>query len=179
MLVCSEWVVKLLTELQVWTRLLRVRKTEVKHSQRLLKLHQQKSHGKWLQTFLAFVWNSVVKGQTELCWKRKYLKLLLVLGPTGDGRHGAIVSTKQQTVDQVSFRLSNGFLIQWHLLWFQLIIYFILFTNSPSYFVDFILEKDTIKQKVEQRNKKVKIDITVIDNSIIIKHTFFLPAVPQ
>lgn len=42
--------------------------------------------------------------------KKKYLKLLLVLGSTGDGRHGAIVSTKQQTVDQVSVQLS--FLIQ-------------------------------------------------------------------
>lgn len=40
---------------------------------------------------------------------KKYLKWLLVLGSTGDGRHGAIVSTKQQRVDQVSFRLSNFF----------------------------------------------------------------------
>lgn len=149
MLVCSEWVVKLLTELQVWTTLLRVWKTEVKHSQRLLKLHQQKSHGKWLQTFLAFVWNSVVKGQTELCWKRKYLKLLLVLGPTGDGRHGAIVSTKQQTVDQVSFRLSNGFFnpMTFTVVSTFYLFYFILFTNSPSYFVDFILDTKILSNK--------------------------------
>lgn len=87
-------------------------------------------------------------------FKRKYLKLLLVLGSTGDGRHGAIVSTKQQTVDQVSFRLSNGF---FNPMTFTVVPTFYLFycyPNSPSYFVDFILEKDTIKQKENEHGKK-------------------------
>lgn len=86
-------------------------------------------------------------------FKKKYLKLLLVLGSTGDGRHGAIVSAKQQTVDQVSF-LSNGF---FNPMTFTVVSTFYLFycyPNSPSYFVDFILEKDTIKQKQKEHGTK-------------------------
>lgn len=70
------------------------------------------------------------------CWKR-YLKWLLILGSTWDGRHGAIVTTKQQTNSWPSHFPNESFLLKSNYIYCCFFVYFTV-SSLPVIPVDFI-----------------------------------------